>query len=325
MNTDKSIPHNLKPNFQLSFLHPKYFLTWLGMGFIYFCKFLPYKFIILLGAIVGSLLYVISPHRKQIAKANIELCFPEKNEQEVLFLLKEHFKNIGIGIFEIAIAWWSSKKSIKNLKLHTKNLEVIKNIDEDQGVLILIKHTTHVELDVRLMAEEMKLGGMYKPQSNEVMNYLMIRGRNRYVTGAINNHQARKAIYWINNGHKFIYAADQDYGMKNSEFIPFFGVDAATITLPERLSKLGIKVVMANVQRTPKGFELEFHQISDYKEEKSVLKEINNNYEKFILYSPESFLWTHRRFKSRPKGEETIYPQWKSRDKRRKRKRETRR
>ena len=175
------------------------------------------------------------------------------------------------------------------------------------------------------MAEEMKLGGMYKPQSNEVMNYLMIRGRNRYVTGAINNHQARKAIFWINNGHKFIYAADQDYGMKNSEFIPFFGVDAATITLPERLSKLGIKVVMANVQRTPKGFELEFHQISDYKEEKSVLKEINNNYEKFILYSPESFLWTHRRFKSRPKGEETIYPQWKSRDKRRKRKRETRR
>ena len=211
------------------------------------------------------------------------------------------------------------------MKLHTKNLEVIKNIDEDQGVLILIKHTTHVELDVRLMAEEMKLGGMYKPQSNEVMNYLMIRGRNRYVTGAINNHQARKAIFWINNGHKFIYAADQDYGMKNSEFIPFFGVDAATITLPERLSKLGIKVVMANVQRTPKGFELEFHQISDYKEEKSVLKEINNNYEKFILYSPESFLWTHRRFKSRPKGEETIYPQWKSRDKRRKRKRETRR
>ena len=57
----------------------------------------------------------------------------------------------------------------------------------------------------------------------------------------------------------------------------------------------------------------------------SYLKEINNNYEKFILYSPESFLWTHRRFKSRPKGEETIYPQWKSRDKRRKRKRQARR
>ena len=110
---------------------------------------------------------------------------------------------------------------------------------------------------------------------------------------------------------------------KIQNLYPFFGVDAATITLPERLSKSGIKLVMANVLRTPKGFELEFEQLSDYKEEKSVLKEINNNYEKFILYSPESFLWTHRRFKSRPKGEETIYPQWKSRDKRRKRKRET--
>ena len=131
MNTDKSIPHNLKPNFKLSFLHPKYFLTWLGMGLIYLCKFLPYKVIILLGRILGSLLYGVSPHRKQIAKTNIELCFPYKNEQEVLYLLKEHFKNIGIGIFELAIAWWSSKKAIKNLKVCTKNLEVLKNIHKD--------------------------------------------------------------------------------------------------------------------------------------------------------------------------------------------------
>ncbi len=324
MNTDKSTPHNQDPNFKLLLLHPKYLPTWFGMGFIYLCKFLPYKVIIFLGTLLGHLLHGISPHRRQIAKANMQLCFPDKNEEEIDVLVKGHFKNMGIGVFEIAIAWWSSARAIDNLKVSSENVNIFNEIDKDQGVLILIKHSTHVELDIRLMAQEIELGGMYKPQSNEVMNYLMIRARNRYVIGAIHNHQAKEAVKWINNGQKFLYAADQDYGEKNSQFIPFFGVDAATITFPERLSKSGVKIVMANVSRNKKGFHLEFHEISDYKEEGSVLKEVNKFYEKFILNSPENFLWTHRRFKSRPPGEAPIYSEWKSREKRRKKKRESR-
>ena len=324
MNTEKSEPHNQDPNFKLLLLHPKYLPTWLGMGFIYLCKFLPYKVIVFLGTLLRYLLHGVSPHRRQIAKANMQLCFPDKNEEEIDVLVKGHFKNMGIGVFEIAIAWWSSARAIDNLKVSSENVNIFNEIDKDRGVLILIKHSTHVELDIRLMAQEIELGGMYKPQSNEVMNYLMIRARNRYVIGAIHNHQAKEAVKWINNGQKFLYAADQDYGEKNSQFIPFFGVDAATITFPERLSKSGVKIVMANVSRNKKGFHLEFHEISDYKEEGSVLKEVNKFYEKFILNSPENFLWTHRRFKSRPPGEAPIYSEWKSREKRRKKKRESR-
>jgi len=324
MNTDKSTPHNQDSNFKLLLLHPKYLPTWLGMGFIYLCRFLPYKVIIFLGTLLGYLLHVVSPHRRQIAKANMQICFPDKNEEEIDVLVKGHFNNMGIGVFEIAIAWWSSTRAIDNLKVSSENVNIFKELDKDQGVLILIKHSTHVELDIRLMAQEIELGGMYKPQSNEVMNYLMIKARNRYVIGAIHNHQAKEAVQWINNGQKFLYAADQDYGEKNSKFIPFFGVDAATITFPERLSKSGVKIVMANVSRNKKGFCLEFHEISDYKEEGSVLKEVNEFYEKFILNSPENFLWTHRRFKSRPPGEAPIYSEWKSREKRRKKKRESR-
>ncbi len=321
MNTDKTTPYNQDPKFKFSLLHPKYVPTWIGMGFIYLCKFLPYKVLIYLGTLFGYLLYGVSPHRKQIAEANIKLCFPDKSQIEIHDLVKDHFKNIGIGIFEIAIAWWSSDKTIENLKRSSKNLDIFKELDKEKGVLILIKHSTHVELDIRLMAKEIELGGMYKPQSNEVMNYLMIRARNKYVVGAIHNHQAKQAIQWINNGQKFLYAADQDYGEKNSQFIPFFGIDAATVTFPEKLSRSGVKIVMANVSKNLEGFDLEFHEIADYKEEGSVLKEVNQFYENYILKSPENFLWTHRRFKSRPQGQESIYSEWKSRDKRRKKKR----
>ncbi len=68
MNTENSAPHNQDPEFKISLLHPKYLPTWLGMGLIYLAKFLPYKVLIFMGTILGQLLYLISPHRKQIAK-----------------------------------------------------------------------------------------------------------------------------------------------------------------------------------------------------------------------------------------------------------------
>ena len=158
---------------------------------------------------------------------------------------------------------------------------------------------------------------MYKPQSNKVMSYLMIKARNRYVNGAINNRQAKMAVDWMKGGHKFLYAADQDYGTKVSQFIPFFGVDAATVTFPEYLSKQGIKIIMANVARNQEGFDLEFHELTTYSGEGSVLKQINSFYEDFILKSPASFLWMHRRFKNRPEGQKPVYSDWKRRDKKR--------
>ena len=317
MNTDNTPPHNINPRFELALLHPKYFLTWFGMGFIYLCKFLPYSSIMKLGSVLGTLLQSISPHRKEIAQANMQLCFPNKDGAEINELVKAHFKNFGVGIFELAIAWWSSEKTIKSLKGNSQNINILSDLNKDQGALILIKHSTHVELDIRLMSLDIDLGGMYKPQSNKVMSYLMIKARNRYVIGAINNRQAKMAVDWMKGGHKFLYAADQDYGTKVSQFIPFFGVDAATVTFPEYLSKKGIKIIMANVARNQDGFDLEFHELTTYTEEGSVLKQMNSFYEDFILKSPPSFLWMHRRFKNRPQGQEPIYSDWKRRDRKR--------
>ncbi len=317
MKTDNTPPHNINPKIELVLLHPKYLLTWCGMGFIYLCKFLPYSLIMKVGSALGTLLQSISPHRKEIAQANMQLCFPNKGKAEINELVKAHFKNFGVGIFELAIAWWSSEKTIKSLKRNSKNINILSDLDKDQGALILIKHSTHVELDIRLMSLDIDLGGMYKPQSNKVMSYLMIKARNRYVNGAINNRQAKMAVDWMKGGHKFLYAADQDYGTKVSQFIPFFGVDAATVTFPEYLSKKGIKIIMANVARNQDGFDLEFHELTTYTEEGSVLKQMNSFYEDFILKSPPSFLWMHRRFKNRPQGQEPIYSDWKRRDQKR--------
>ena len=48
---------------------------------------------------------------------------------------------------------------------------------------------------------------------------------------------------------------------------------------------------------------------------------MNQTYEKSILKAPTQYFWMHRRFKTRPEGEEGFYPDWKRREARRERER----
>jgi|TARA_B110000438_G_scaffold299995_1_gene351374 KDO2-lipid IV(A) lauroyltransferase len=322
MNTDKTPPFNTNPKFEAALLHPKYILTWAGMGFLYLCKFLPYSLLIKMGHTLGALFNIISPQRKEIATINLKTCFPDMKEDEIDELVKNNLRNLGVGIFEMALAWWSSEARIRGLLKSFKNKTLLDDLDQNQGVLVLLKHTTHIELDVRLLCLDFELGGMYKPQSNRVISHLMIKARNNYALGCVNNRQAKQAMNWMQNGSNFMYAADQDYGSKVSKFIPFYGIKAATVSFPEILSKLGIKIIIADVARNGGGFDIELHEINPYAQEDSVLKEMNDCYEKVISQSPEEYLWMHRRFKTNSEGQKSIYPRWKSRERRRERRRE---
>ncbi len=49
--------------------------------------------------------------RVSIIKRNLELCFPNKNKNEIDTLVNDNLKSLGIALFETGIAWfWSDKK-----------------------------------------------------------------------------------------------------------------------------------------------------------------------------------------------------------------------
>jgi len=294
-------------------------LTWVGIGILWLLSFLPYPILMKLGDLIGLFLFKISPHRREITKINIERCL-RLESKESTDLLKENFRSIGRGIFEMAIAWWSSEKRIRKFKIRIINKEALK--DSEEGVLVLIKHTTHLELDLRLLSQYFDLSGMYKLQTNKVINYVMVTARNKYIKSSLTNKEAMKALRWIKSGQKFIYAADQDYGLKVSEMIPFFGHDAATVTFPKIFARKKIRIVFADVSKVGELFEIEFKEL-EISEEDKVLQKMNELYREFILKEKEGYLWMHRRFKSG--YEESIYPKWSSRDKKREKRRINRR
>ncbi len=319
MKDSKNEPHNNEVKLELSMLSPSYLLTWLGTGFLYVLTLLPIKIQLFLGGQLGSILLFISPQRKNITQINLQLCFPDKTQIELEKMVKEVFKDIGKGLIETGIAWWKSDRFID--KLINKKTDFEHLDSNNEGCLILLKHSTHAELDIRIISRLLRVGGMYKTQTNKVMNYLMIKARNKYLIGTVTNRQTRRGLTWLRNGLKFLYAADQDYGAKGSEFVPFFGIQAATITLPSDLFKKGTRVYFFNVMRVNSSYEITLDEFSQQTDKDGFLNEMNNFYQKAILEAPTQYFWMHRRFKTRPEGEEGFYPHWKRREARRERER----
>jgi len=319
MQVNKNKPYNNKVKFEASMLSPRYLLTWLGTGFLYVLTLLPIKTQLFLGGQLGSILLFISPQRKKITNINLQLCFPKKTDKELEIMVKQVFKDFGKGLLETGLAWWKSDQFIDKLITKKSNFELLHGHDE--GCLILLKHSTHADLDIRIISRLMRLGGMYKTQTNKVMNYLMIKARNKYLIGTVSNRQTRRGLKWLRNGLKFLYAADQDYGEKGSEFVPFFGIQAATITLPSDLFKKGTRVYFFNVIRVNSSYEITLNELSPQTDKDGFLNEMNNFYQKAILESPTQYFWMHRRFKTRPEGEEGFYPRWKRREARREKER----
>ncbi len=319
MKANKNEPYNNKVKFETSMLTPRYLLTWMGMGFLYLLTLCPIKFQLFLGGQLGPILLFLSPQRKRIAEINLQLCFPNQMEKEVKKMVKEVFKDMGKGLLETGMAWWKSDQFIDKLITKKSNFELIN--DNNEGCLILLKHSTHAELDIRIVSRLLRVGGMYKTQTNKVMNYLMIKARNKYLTGTVTNRQTRRGLKWRQNGLKFLYAADQDYGGKVSEFVPFFGIETATVTLPSDLFKRGTKVYFTNVIRVNSSYEINLEELSPNTDKDGFSNKMNYLYQKAILEAPTQYFWMHRRFKTRPEGEEGFYPRWKRREARREKER----
>jgi KDO2-lipid IV(A) lauroyltransferase len=305
-----------KNKFSPSLLSLKSIITWIGMGLLRIISLLPYEILMRLGDSLGLLIYKLSPHRKEISTININRCL-QKEGDELNQFVKSNFQAVGRGIFEMAIGWWASDQRILNIKTRLINGHLLENRAE--GALLLIKHSTHLELDLRLLSQFFTLTGMYKSQSNAVLNYVMIKARNNYIDASLTNKEGLKAARWIKSGKIFLYAADQDYGQNVSEMVPFFGHQAATVTFPELFCKKSTKIIFADVSNVKGTYEIELKELHSSQNRYDFLKGMNDLYQEFILKEPEGYLWMHRRFKSGL--HENIYPKWSSRDKKREKRR----
>jgi KDO2-lipid IV(A) lauroyltransferase len=302
-----------RPVFRAAFLHPRYWLLWLGLGLLWLVAQLPYRVLLWLGRGLGALMYRLASSRRKIAARNLQLCFPQMPAAERKALLKENFASTGITFFEMAIAWWWPAERLRRLGT-IEGLEHLRQAEaEGQGVILMALHFTTLEMGGGLLGMAQDMYGMYRPHKNPLFDYTQRRGREQRLLGVIGRDDVRGMLKLLRAGGVVWYAPDQDYGAQRSVFVPLFGVPAATVTATSKFARMGrAQVIPFTQERLPnaQGYRLTIHPpLADFpgdSEEADCLR-VNQWIEQAITACPEQYLWAHRRFKTRPAGEAKLY------------------
>lgn len=233
--------NNNIPSFSTALLHPRFWFTWLMMGLWWLSAQLPFRLQLLLGKGIGRVMYDVAPRRRMIAKRNLELCFPELNQEQQQNLLLKNFEATGIAIFETGMAWFWSRKKLQN-KVSINNFDELQAlVEQKRGVLLVVFHFTTLEMLGAFTNYLIPTIHMtYRPHNNAVYDFVQARQRARHNTTStvLDRDNVRGMLKSLKTGHCISYLPDQDYGRKQSVFVPFFGVVAATVTASSRLAAM---------------------------------------------------------------------------------------
>ena len=294
-----------------NFIHPKYFPTWILILLMRVGVFIPFRLQVFVGKMIGKLIYPIMSEFRNIAYSNISNCFPEKKQPQVTLLVKQHFEAIGISLFETANAYYASDKKIKKMLTINNEQYFIEALKKEGGIILLCSHFMPLMLGSRALLIKHTIANIYRPQNNQLFDQVMVKGYVKNGAVMIKNTDTRSILKAINNSLPIWYAPDQDLGKNNSIFAPLFGIQTATASATSRLAKNNnTRVIPYSFIRTKHGYEMSFDKpLKNYPSGDAIkdASETNQILEKQILKNPEQYLWIHRRFKTRPEGEENFY------------------
>lgn len=304
-NSEKALPFRY-------FLSPKYWPLWLLQLFFFLVCRLPYRFQLTIGKALGKLAFLLCGKWRRIANINIKLCFPELTDKQRQTLVKRHFANLGMSFMETGMAWWLPFEKFPPCQFEgfEHYLEAAKL---NKGVLLLGPHFTTIDILGRIISQNYALHVVARHQNNPMVDALLKRTRNAKQLTLIDRKNIRAVISALKNKGNVWYAPDQDYGKKHSVFAPFFNIATATITVPGRIVKHSESPVICVAYyrlENAKGFKLVFYPAlknfpSDNEVQDAV--QINQFVETAVRQYPEQYLWIHRRFKTRPEGEQNLY------------------
>lgn len=297
----------LQPNFKISFLLPKYWLTWIAVLVLYSISWLPYRFQLFLGKMIGRLLYKIGSSRKKVALRNLELCFPDKTDAERQIMLKRNFENTGIALLETGMGWWWPNWRVKS-KINIIGLEHIEEAQKQgKGVLLLAMHYLSVEINCRGIGSGHPMVVFYRPHNNQLMEYFQFRGRGRSNKYMLGKRDVKGLLRALKDGEACIYLPDQDYGRSRSIFVPFFAVPEAASTtgtlIFARQKNTQTHMIIPTRNDDGSGYTLEIKPMLENfptGDDTADVLRVNQELEKAILVKPEQYMWLHRRFKTRP-------------------------
>ncbi|WP_239480666.1 lauroyl-Kdo(2)-lipid IV(A) myristoyltransferase [Parashewanella hymeniacidonis] len=303
-----------KPTFKLSFLHPRYIGTWIGVFILFLIGLLPCSSRRKLSYVLANLVILFVKKPIHIARVNINTCFPELSNEQVENLVHKTTVNFLTEIFsQTQLLLCNNEKLTAKVTLEGSTL-IKQSVDNGKPVIFVLPHVWGIDFAGLRLNSEIPMVSMAKPHKNPIYNWIAAKIRTGN-GGKIYKREAglRSIIVELKNKKSFLYLPDEDLGIKHSVFAPFFSTPKATLPVLARLAKATDATVIpinltyckltnkfnVNLQ-TP----LHFEPLITKEEEATAL---NKTVEDLIKLSPEQYMWFLRIFKTRPNGIKGFY------------------
>lgn len=282
---------------------------------LYLIQLLPFKLIHLLADAVGTLAYYAVSPRRKVGETNLRLCFPEWSEAERTALLKRHFRHMGKLMLEYGLYWYAPAERLRRLVRYQDKHHLDNALAAGEKVILLYPHFTAFEMAVYTLNQDVPLTSMYSHQKNKALDEQILKGRHRYNNVFLlgRTEGLRAIIKQLRKSDApFLYLPDQDFGRNDSIFVPFFGIPTATITGLSRIAAMtGAKVIPAIPTREADNtVTLRFYPAWENfpsEDAEADTRRMNEFIEARVREQPEQYFWLHKRFKTRPEGEESVY------------------
>ena len=284
-------------------------LAWLAAG----VARLPQGLLLALASFGTTLLWLPLARRRQVAATNLALCFPQLPADERARLLQATLRSTLMGVFELLRAWFAPSRLLRG-RYEVEGLAQLQaTLAQGQGVLLLLGHFPHTELAVRLLGEALgrRMAGVVRRHNSPCMEAELEHARQRHFQPTLEKKDLRGVLRALQRGEPVAYAADQDFSFQKV-FVPFFGVPAATLVGNAKLAASGNARMFALwCRRLPDGrYRLRvepewpgWREASPGEQAAMYMRAL----EAEVRAAPEQYLWVHRRFKTRPPGESSLY------------------
>jgi len=287
--------------------------VWLSVGVLWLLHWLPLPIQAAIGNALGWLLALLPGKRRHIVATNLALCFPEASTRTRRRWLRQTYQASMRAMLEHGVLWWGSEARQRRL-IRIDNPEAALG-DGKRPVIWLAPHFIGLDMGGVLLAMDHQLATMYAPSKNPVSDKMMLHGRSRFASPMLISKGSgiKPILKALKSGLPFYYLPDQDPGRRNAVFVPFFGVPAATVSALPRLAKLtGAQIIPVVTTQLPggRGYRVRFYPPWDNYPSGDLdadVARMNTFIEDRIREIPEQYLWLHRRFKTRPIGEPSLY------------------
>jgi len=308
-NPGKTFPRILYLYPSILFLSLSAISYYISLPFIYLLSATPFFILYRLSDGVYFVLYRLLGYRKKVVLANLKNSFPEKTEEEINGICKKYYHHLCDLFLEVLKTLTISKKAmIKHCAFDPETKKLLDRLaDERKSVILVLGHQGNWEWagsSFSLLCKQ-QLYVIYHPLSNKYFNGLMHRIRTRFKGKTITMRDTYKEMLLSKRSGEIsatAFLADQTPHPKNGYWTHFLSQETPVFRGTELIAKkLNYPIVYASIKKIKRGYYEIFAEIlEEFPTQTSdgMLSELHTRkLEKDIIEQPETWLWSHRRWK----------------------------